>query len=616
MEENGDTPIDMSKLTKGQKKALKEKLKKEAAAKAGVQSDAPPKEESKGPPPPEASKSSGPKAKGKKGKKGAASGVGAAIKKKLAEQKEYQEALAREEEELKQKALEEQRQREEEERKKHEEERKKEMERIAHLRELKKKGLLLSKKEQAKKEQMEEARRQLIEQGLVDADHFEKQEENPKQKIVYSSKKKKSKNKSKQDDAKPKEEVKQENNENESVKVDDEKEKAKIDVDNPKENKKQFNVEAGYEEQVEKPKPGTQESSHEIDDNLKVDNWEDFLDENVANEQVKLHNEANPTEQFVEEDSLNTTAKTETNQIKQQKNEDIEEEKKVAPKSKTSKKNQKTSDSASTPSGSIFELAGAAKKSRGGKKKKKIVEEEVIEEDDGTKFRCPIICVLGHVDTGKTLLLDKIRKTNVQRGEAGGITQQIGATYFPGEALQNNIDKLGDDFDVKEVKIPGLLVIDTPGHESFTNLRSRGSNLCDLAVLVVDVMHGLEKQTLESIELLRKRKTPFIVALNKIDRMHSFKSEEYRSSKISLEKQHQTVIDEYEKRRDQAFLQFNEIGLNIVEYWNNSDPRTYISAVPTSAMTGEGIPDILGMIVKCTQKMLKKQITQKNTEFQ
>jgi translation initiation factor 5B len=129
-------------------------------------------------------------------------------------------------------------------------------------------------------------------------------------------------------------------------------------------------------------------------------------------------------------------------------------------------------------------------------------------------------------------------------------------------------------------------------------------------------MHGLEKQTLESIDLLRKRKTPFIVALNKIDRMHSFKSEEFRSSKISLENQHQTVMDEYEKRRDQAFLQFNEIGMNIVEYWNNTDPRTYISAVPTSAMTGEGIPDILGMIVKCTQKMLKKQITQRNAEFQ
>lgn len=170
--------------------------------------------------------------------------------------------------------------------------------------------------------------------------------------------------------------------------------------------------------------------------------------------------------------------------------------------------------------------------------------------------------MLGHVDTGKTLLLDKIRKTNVQRGEAGGITQQIGATYFPQEALQTNIDRL-NDFEIKDVKIPGLLVIDTPGHESFTNLRSRGSSLCDLAILVVDIMHGLENQTLESIDLLKKRKTPFIIALNKIDVIHSWVKEEYRSSKESIETQLQTVRDEYEMRRDKAFLQINELGLNV-----------------------------------------------------
>jgi translation initiation factor 5B len=222
-------------------------------------------------------------------------------------------------------------------------------------------------------------------------------------------------------------------------------------------------------------------------------------------------------------------------------------------------------------------------------------------------LRSPICCILGHVDTGKTKVLDKIRQTNVQEGEAGGITQQIGATYFPIDAViqKTALFHKGQD---PGYKIPGLLIIDTPGHESFTNLRTRGSSLCNIAILVVDIVHGLEPQTLESLGLLRQRKTPFIVALNKIDRMFDWKEYPDYPTRDTLALQKPHVIKEFNDRVTKTIVQFAEQGLNACLYWENKNLGKNVSLIPTSAITGEGIPDLLHLLVDLTQTRMTEKL--------
>lgn len=222
-------------------------------------------------------------------------------------------------------------------------------------------------------------------------------------------------------------------------------------------------------------------------------------------------------------------------------------------------------------------------------------------------LRSPICCILGHVDTGKTKLLDKIRQTNVQGGEAGGITQQIGATYFPIDAIKQKTAVMATH-EKQTFDVPGLLVIDTPGHESFTNLRSRGSSLCNIAILVIDIMHGLEQQTIESIRLLRDRKAPFIVALNKIDRLYDWDSTPNNSFRDSFEQQPRAVKQEFETRLESIKLALAEQGLNSELYFQNKNISKYVSIVPTSAVTGEGVPDLLWLLLELTQKRMSKQL--------
>ncbi|KAI0042956.1 hypothetical protein FA95DRAFT_1563785 [Auriscalpium vulgare] len=272
----------------------------------------------------------------------------------------------------------------------------------------------------------------------------------------------------------------------------------------------------------------------------------------------------------------------------------------------SSEESSSEEDSESDDARSKAQIMAAQRKAEAVARKAK-AHEAAIAAGNKDDLRSPICCILGHVDTGKTKLLDKIRQTNVQEGEAGGITQQIGATYFPVDAIKAKTAVLNKD-NTQEYKVPGLLVIDTPGHESFTNLRSRGSSLCNIAILVVDIMHGLEPQTLESLRLLRDRKTPFIVALNKIDRIYGWEPTPDGAFRESLAKQSKLVQREFEDRVQKTIVAFAEQGLNSVLYYDNKSFARNVSLVPTSAITGEGVPDMIMLLVNLTQQRMSDRL--------
>ncbi|KAI1788965.1 hypothetical protein LXA43DRAFT_1183593 [Ganoderma leucocontextum] len=265
-----------------------------------------------------------------------------------------------------------------------------------------------------------------------------------------------------------------------------------------------------------------------------------------------------------------------------------------------------SSDDSSDDGMTAAQRQAAQRKAEAAARRQK-AHEDALAARNKDDLRSPICCILGHVDTGKTKLLDKIRQTNVQEGEAGGITQQIGATYFPVDAIKTKTAVMNRDGQ-QEYKIPGLLVIDTPGHESFTNLRSRGSSLCNIAVLVVDIMHGLEPQTLESLRLLRERKSPFIVALNKIDRIYGWEPIPDNDFRSSLEKQKPAVQRQFEDMTKKIVIAFAEQGLNAVLYYENKSFARNVSIVPTSAVTGEGVPDMIMLLVNLTQQRMSDRL--------
>ena len=227
-------------------------------------------------------------------------------------------------------------------------------------------------------------------------------------------------------------------------------------------------------------------------------------------------------------------------------------------------------------------------------------------QGESAGVRTPIVAVLGHVDHGKTSLLDMIRGSAISEGESGAITQHIGSTAVPLDVVSEIAGELVDptDFD-----LPGLLFIDTPGHHSFSTLRSRGGALADIAVLVVDVNDGFQPQTHEAVDILRRTETPFVVAANKIDTVPGWNPVPDRPSKVAIEAQSDRVESDLTERLYELIGQLSDEGFSADMYWRLTDFQGNIGVVPVSAETGEGVPDLLTVLMGLSQRYLREEMT-------
>nr|XP_031827257.1 eukaryotic translation initiation factor 5B-like [Nomia melanderi] len=384
-----------------------------------------------------------------------------------------------------------------------------------------------------------------------------------------------------------------------------------------------------------KPRPGTRLRPNKLKQQVSIDEKDDDkMDDSMADgdkveveivdqqmkeseekaEDVKDSWDAESSEAEQEEDKSDDLQKSPDKEEetifrddKTKEDEDAGEKDSSESESESESATDSDSEESEDDSGLEDKVSDAMRKKERAKVRIQLRRMEAEKKKSLDNLRAAVVCVLGHVDTGKTKILDKLRRTNVQDGEAGGITQQIGATNVPIEAIQESTKHV-KGFADKVFKIPGLLIIDTPGHESFSNLRNRGSSLCDIAILVVDIMHGLEPQTIESINLLKSKKCPFIVALNKIDRLYDWQTMNRKDIQDIVKSQAINTQREFEKRSKDVIVQFAEQGLNAALFYENPDSRSYVSLVPTSAITGEGMGNLLSLIVDACQGPLAKRL--------
>ena len=224
------------------------------------------------------------------------------------------------------------------------------------------------------------------------------------------------------------------------------------------------------------------------------------------------------------------------------------------------------------------------------------------------KIRQPIVVVLGHVDSGKTSLLDQMRGTAVQSREVGGITQHIGASFFPIEIVKDITGPLYAQLAKSDSPIPGLLVIDTPGHEVFANLRMRGGSAADIAIVVADANKGFEVQTIESIEILEKRKVPFVIALNKIDQIPGWNNTKSIFINEQIKAQGSDMISTLDEKIYTVVGSLSKLGYNSEAFWRIKDFTKEVAIVPVSAAKNIGIPELMAVLVGLAQQYMTKKL--------
>ncbi|XP_066477063.1 eukaryotic translation initiation factor 5B [Tiliqua scincoides] len=526
--------------------------------------------------------------KEKEKKKGPSKATVKAMQEALAKLKEEEERAKREEEERIKRLEELEAKRKEEERLEQERKEKKKQKEKERKERLKKEGKLLTKAQREARARAEATLKLLQAQGV----EVPSKDSVPKKRPIYEDKKKK------------KQQQQQENKEE----IMELASPAEETIESVPPVKEEFTLPA---------EPVSEEKEEEEPEDPGLDDWEAMASDEEKEKRKTVHIEVKEQNEEDEDDEEEDEEEEESEEYEDGESEGSDDEDE-----KTSDEKEAESQAAGKQyvekklgkeisSDSEYDSDDdRTREERSYDKAKRRIEKRRAENNKNInteKLRAPVICVLGHVDTGKTKILDKLRHTHVQDSEAGGITQQIGATNVPLEAI-NEQTKMVKNFDRDAVKIPGMLIIDTPGHESFSNLRNRGSSLCDIAILVVDIMHGLEPQTIESINLLKSKKCPFVVALNKIDRLYDWKKSPDSDVAITLKKQKKNTKDEFEERAKAIIVEFAQQGLNAALYYENKDPRTFVSLIPTSAHTGDGMGSLIALLVELTQTMLSKRL--------